>query len=249
MVSNSTENATAYMPEKIVVITVYTLVSLVALVGNSVVMFTILHFRALRSPTNLLIANLALADILMAVSCIPFSYWPTLILQYWPFGPFLCKFLSFIKAFTVYLSAYTLIAISFDRFFAVVFPFSRSLRMRHRGALIVIITVWLIAGFIAGPTLFITSYTVYPTDVQCEETWGDEASQIYSYSILVLQYFFPVLVLIVTYTAIVGNIWRTRVTNRDNHNVSKSEMKERKDSVKKVPCLNAYSGNSMHIFS
>lgn len=88
----------------------YTLISIVAAVGNLTVVFIIVYFQRMRTPTNFLILNLAVADLLMAALCIPFSYWPILILQRWPFGSILCKAISFSQAFVVMSSAYTLVS-------------------------------------------------------------------------------------------------------------------------------------------
>ena len=63
-----------------IAIVIYTLIAIAALVGNSVVIFIIAKFQRLRTPTNLLILNLAIADLLMALFCIPLSYMPNLIL-------------------------------------------------------------------------------------------------------------------------------------------------------------------------
>lgn len=57
-----------------------TIPSLARQVGNCVVVFIVAYFRKLRTPTNLLILNLAAADVLLAIFCIPFSYITNLIL-------------------------------------------------------------------------------------------------------------------------------------------------------------------------
>jgi hypothetical protein len=71
---------------KIIAVTLYTLIALMAVGGNSIVVFIIAYFKRLRTPTNMLIMNLAVADLLMAALCVPFTYWSDLILLYWPFG-------------------------------------------------------------------------------------------------------------------------------------------------------------------
>ncbi|KAI6198333.1 G-PROTEIN-RECEP-F1-2 domain-containing protein [Aphelenchoides fujianensis] len=47
---------------KIVAIVLYSLLSIVAFVGNALVVAVIVHFRRLHTPTNMLILNLAVAD-------------------------------------------------------------------------------------------------------------------------------------------------------------------------------------------
>ena len=71
---------------KPMVIASYSLVTALAVAGNFAVLLIIYRFPSMRSEhnirPNLLIGNLALADLLMAIFCIPFSYWPMLLLEY-----------------------------------------------------------------------------------------------------------------------------------------------------------------------
>uniref|UniRef100_A0A915HF26 G-protein coupled receptors family 1 profile domain-containing protein n=1 Tax=Romanomermis culicivorax TaxID=13658 RepID=A0A915HF26_ROMCU len=132
--------------EIVAVIFIYTFVSILAVGGNLTVLYLIAKFPLLRSPTNFLIANLAVADLSMAVFCIPFSYWPLLVLSYWPFGLAPCKLIFFMQAVTVMCSAYTLVAISCDRFVAVMFPMRRAYRFTGETLLNVVFTL-VEAGF------------------------------------------------------------------------------------------------------
>lgn len=72
--------------------------------------------------TNFFIVNMAAGDILMAIFCIPFTFVPTFILLYWPFGAAMCRVVSFSQAVSVFVSAYTMVAISSDRYLAIVYP-------------------------------------------------------------------------------------------------------------------------------
>ncbi|CAJ0562960.1 unnamed protein product, partial [Mesorhabditis spiculigera] len=59
----------------------------------------ILYFRRLRTATNILILNLAIADLLIGIFCMPTSYWHVLIFddQRWIFGEKLCYLMSFLQ--------------------------------------------------------------------------------------------------------------------------------------------------------
>jgi neuropeptide Y receptor len=75
-----------------------------------------------KKVTNFFIVNMAAGDILMAIFCIPFTFVPTFILLYWPFGAVMCRVVSFSQAVSVFVSAYTMVAISSDRYLAIVYP-------------------------------------------------------------------------------------------------------------------------------
>lgn len=60
---------------KVFAIALYSLLSAVAFVGNALILTVIVRFRQLRTPTNMLIANLAVGDLMISIFCIPLSYW------------------------------------------------------------------------------------------------------------------------------------------------------------------------------
>lgn len=96
-----------------VAVVLYSLLSVVAFLGNLLILAVFLFIRRLRTPTNMLIANLAVADLMISVFCIPLSYWHVIIFedQRWIFGPFLCKIFNYLQATAVFLSSWTLVAI------------------------------------------------------------------------------------------------------------------------------------------
>jgi 7 transmembrane receptor (rhodopsin family) len=95
---------------------------LLALVGNGVVCYIVHSSPRMRTVTNYFIANLALGDILMSFFCIPFSFISMFVLQFWPFGAILCRVVNYSQAVSVLVSAYTLVAISIDRYIAIMWP-------------------------------------------------------------------------------------------------------------------------------
>jgi hypothetical protein len=48
---------------QVVAVILYSCLSLVAFIGNSLILAVFLYFRRLRTPTNMLIVNLAIADL------------------------------------------------------------------------------------------------------------------------------------------------------------------------------------------
>lgn len=77
----------------------------------------------MRSTTNVLILNLAVADLLFVIFCIPFTA-TDYVLPEWKFGLAVCQAVQYLIYVTSYVSIYTLILMSIDRFLAVVFPVS-----------------------------------------------------------------------------------------------------------------------------
>lgn len=100
----------------------YILIFMLALFGNGVVCYIVLSTPRMKTVTNYFIVNLAVGDILMSMFCVPFSFFSTLLLQYWPFGSVLCHLVNYSQAVSVLVSAYTLVAISIDRYIAILWP-------------------------------------------------------------------------------------------------------------------------------
>ena len=69
---------------QVTVYTMYSLIFIIALLGNGIVCYIVYSSARMKTVTNLFIVNLAVGDILMTLFCVPFSFLPTLILQVTP---------------------------------------------------------------------------------------------------------------------------------------------------------------------
>lgn len=118
----------------------YSTVFIVALVGNGLVCFVVKTSPRMKTVTNYFIVNLAVGDILMTLFCVPFSFISQLVLRYWPFGLIMCKVVNYSQAVSVLVSAYTLLAISIDRYMAIMRPLKP--RLSKRAAKTVVAAVW-----------------------------------------------------------------------------------------------------------
>lgn len=192
----------------------YSSICVIAITGNAIVCFIVIAYRRMQSVTNYFIVNLALSDILMASLCIPFTFVSNLILQHWPFGAFMCVLVSYSQAVSVFISAYTLIALSLDRYIAILYPLRP--KMTRFQAKLIIACVWIVALITPLPTA-IVSKLVQPavwvesgiTDrYTCTEDFANQTyRQVYSLALMILQYFFPFVVLLYTYTRIAIAVW------------------------------------------
>lgn len=113
------ENGMAY---QVVVYCMYIVIFVLALLGNGVVCYIVQSSPRMRTVTNYFIFNLAIGDVLMSLFCVPFSFISILILGYWPFGVVLCHLVNYSQAISVLVSAYTLVAISVDRYIVIMWP-------------------------------------------------------------------------------------------------------------------------------
>ncbi|CAL4122194.1 unnamed protein product, partial [Meganyctiphanes norvegica] len=99
------------------------IVMVLAIGGNILVLATLARHRGMRTRTNVLLANLSVADIIVAVTDIPFAIY-TLINGTWPLSHSLCILNAFFVGLGLMVSVQTLMWISVHKFISITWPFS-----------------------------------------------------------------------------------------------------------------------------
>ncbi|XP_056347145.1 endothelin receptor type B-like isoform X2 [Oenanthe melanoleuca] len=91
---------------------------LVGIVGNSTLLRIIYKNKCMRNGPNVLIASLALGDLLYILIALPVNVYK-LLAKDWPFGVQVCKLVPFIQKASVGITVLSLCALSIDRYRAV----------------------------------------------------------------------------------------------------------------------------------
>lgn len=225
----------------------YITILIFAVLGNSIVVYVVCSSAKMRTVTNYFIANLAVGDLCMAIFCVPFSFLSTLILKYWPFGSELCVTVNYFQAVSVFVSAYTLVAISFDRYLAIIYPLRP--RMTRFQAKLIIAVVWILSLATTLPVAVYSSlmtpgfnfYKLFGRQV-CTEDWGtsqaeNESRVAYSVSLMLLQYFLPFTVLVFTYSRIAMVVWGKKNIGETPARIDRIARSKRKVSQLHGNCL------------
>ncbi|XP_054164832.1 G-protein coupled receptor 83-like [Oppia nitens] len=156
-----------------IVIFCYTIIILLSLVGNLLVVKVILFGKPkMLTTTNLLIASLAVSDLVMTGFNIPFNV-ARLLLQSWPFGSFMCVSVPFVQVTCVYVSTFTMTVIAFHRWWTVrrrEAPAAGGKSLTKLQLTITIGTTWLLAALLAVPHSMFNETLAMPTIriVRCE---------------------------------------------------------------------------------
>lgn len=172
----------------------YALVFLAGVSGNALVCLVVLRRRAMRaSVTNLLVANLALSDILLCALAVPFT--PLyLFLRRWPFGAALCRAVPFAQGVSVYVSSLTLTAIAAHRFRAVVHPLRPRL-LRPRSCAALVAALWAASALLTLPYALFVRLVRAGGEPLCEEQWPSEGGrQLFGALTSAAQFLLPVAV-------------------------------------------------------
>jgi leucokinin receptor len=193
----------------IVLTIIYLLVSLCAVCGNWMVLWIVVKSPAMRNVTNLFIANLASADIIIGAFAIPFQFQAAL-LQKWLLPHFMCSFCPTVQVVSLNLSIFTLVALSVDRHRAITQPFKP--RITKKMGIIIIFIIWVISIMTAIPTYL--SFTIilqesskstnasFPPDlVPVCAPYGleEEFILMYNHMLVCLQYLIPIVVISFAY--------------------------------------------------
>lgn len=142
---------------------IFGLIVALGLLGNLLVIVVIVKNEKMRSTTNILILNLAIADLCFIVFCVPFTA-AAYAMPTWPFGRIWCKVVQFLMYVCAYASVYTLVVMSLDRYLAVVHPISSMSYRTQMNTVWILLALW---GIVLGghvPLLFqhdVISYDYY----------------------------------------------------------------------------------------
>ncbi|XP_017057221.1 neuropeptide SIFamide receptor [Drosophila ficusphila] len=221
----------------------YIVVFLVGLVGNSFVIAVVLRAPRMRTVTNYFIVNLAIADILVIVFCLPATLIGNIFVP-WMLGWLMCKFVPYIQGVSVAASVYSLIAVSLDRFIAIWWPLRQ---MTKRRARIMIIGIWVIALVTTIPWLLffdlvpaeevfsdalVSSYS--QPQFLCQEVWppGTDGNLYFLLANLVACYLLPMSLITLCYVL----IW-IKVSTRSIPGESKDAQMDRMQQKSKVKVI------------
>ncbi|XP_058163545.1 neuromedin-B receptor [Dasypus novemcinctus] len=104
-----------------VIPSLYLLLVAVGLLGNVLLLKTLVATSALRSAPHVFISNLAAGDVLLLLTCVPVDA-SRYLFDEWVFGQVGCKLIPAIQLTSVGVSVFTLTALSADRYRAIVNP-------------------------------------------------------------------------------------------------------------------------------
>ncbi|XP_054264099.1 neuropeptide SIFamide receptor-like [Macrosteles quadrilineatus] len=219
------------VPVTVFLVVAYSAVFVVGVTGNCLVVTVVYRSPRMRSPTNLFIANLACADLLVNVICLPFTLISN-VMAAWTMGWLLCKTIPYLQGVSVNASINTLVAISVERCLAICYPLRWQMTLQAcRSA---VIFIWVFSFTITLPwAVFFKLQTPYEgSDFEtCRESWPTPYSENVYFVVanLVMCYLLPLCLISVCYFL----IWR-RVCCRTlpgeqhgngNHLIHRSKVK------------------------
>nr|BAP11265.1 long wavelength-sensitive opsin 2 [Graphium sarpedon] len=176
----------------------------ISITGNGMVVYIFTSTKSLKTPSNLLVVNLAFSDFLMMATMAP----PMVINCYnetWMFGPMACQIYACCGSLFGCVSIWTMTMIAFDRYNVIVKGIAAK-PMTINGALLRILGIWLFAlAWTIAPIFGWNRYVPEGNMTACgtdylSKSWLSR-SYIVVYSVFV--YYLPLLLIIYSYFFIV----------------------------------------------
>nr|XP_046187999.1 prokineticin receptor 1a [Oncorhynchus gorbuscha] len=243
-----TTQGCAFFVATIVIAMVLVCIILVCGIGNCLFIASLARYKKLRNLTNLLIANLAVSDILVAVVCCPFllDYYVAKQLS-WDHGLVLCASINYLRTVSLYVSTNALLAIAVDRYMAIVHPMKP--RMKYQTAYSLILGVWIVPIVISIPSAYFASEITYPRissqshKTFCAQIWTVDHQLYYRFYFLfifALEFAGPVAIMAVCYARILRELWFKSVPGFQTEQIRKRLHRRRRMVVVLILVLAAY---------
>ena len=156
----------------------YSLLFLISIIGNSLIVWVTYKDHRLRSTTYLLVANMAVSDLLET-----FVEFPWFIISYnfnrrWlvgnnDFGLALCKLTYFFTYISTTVSMQSCFFLAIDRYYAVAHPWKSLSRYKKY----IIAGIWLCSGLLVSPYLYFARLSESNAATYCKIIMIDEYAQ------------------------------------------------------------------------
>ncbi|XP_035919536.1 adenosine receptor A2b [Anopheles stephensi] len=178
-------------------------VALMAIFGNTLVIVAFKTERRLRRRTNFYIVSLASADLLVGTLGIPFAILASIGL---PRNLHACLFTISLLVVLCTISIFCLVAVSIDRYWAILHPLAYSRNMRTKTTLYIISMCWLVGSIIGFLPLF--GWHEEPAEEACLFV------KVMNYDYLVFLYLVTIIIPAVLLLAFYIHIYRVIVRQR-----------------------------------
>ncbi|XP_067936665.1 allatostatin-A receptor-like [Watersipora subatra] len=194
-----------------VIVVVFTFIAIIGFFGNTLVILVIIFNPSMKTSTNYLVLNLAIADLLFVIICVPFT-----AVKYatpvWIFGEAWCSIYNYMAYVCAWASVYTLVFMSLDRCLAIVFAMRLRGHNKTRTTIIAIVIMWVVVLLSNIPALYFFGEheyyfgndTIRKTCLPKEQ--DGPAKRTFHFSYFVFGFMLPVVVIAALYSVLIASL-------------------------------------------
>ncbi|XP_062615623.1 C-C chemokine receptor type 1-like isoform X2 [Saccostrea cucullata] len=191
---NDTITMFPFSEANIPLVILWILIVIVGGVGNSLTVHIIRRLKV-KSATIIYILSLAVADLAFLTTVVPFVFSQRMTNVLVLLEDTGLLFLAFFQFITVYVTCWTLVAMTIDRYLAIVYPV-KSLRWRTtKTSIKVSIGVWIVSALLSMPTAF-------------PYTHDSDFLDAVAVNIFLTSFGIPLLIIIICYVKIISVIYK-----------------------------------------
>lgn len=221
---------------KLLITIVYTATIMCGLTGNGLGLYLALRKKAGNRATNLLIANMATADLLVTTFAMPYTIIYIHVGLKWiggVIGQVTCKFVHFSYQISIPASIFIVLLVSFDRFFAVCYPMKANV---FRNGKLMTAFIWISSAAYAIPFKMANDIHEHNGTHYCLRIFSPFDSQksrhIYYLATFILLYCVPLVILVVLYSFITQKLWKRKIPGSVSKTRIRSSQKEKRRIIK-----------------
>lgn len=165
--------------------------------GNILILLAVWTNQHLQCVTSVFIVNLACADLLLAITGMPFTLVSSITFD-WIFGEELCKLHGAINFVFAIASILSLTMVAIERYVAIIKPLKYLSIMTHKTAVVMIAYVWFhsILGSLL-PIMGWSRYTYIRMESLCTVDWTNSISN--TVFVIMVCFFIPVTIVVYCY--------------------------------------------------
>lgn len=240
---------------------IYTALGLFGFISNLTIMLLVLCVKELKTPSNLLLFNLAFAGFIVSIFHIPWFILTQHVTQnVWLFGDAMCIIYNTVNLFSIHLISFTQVAICINRYQGLNNVLKFKLKLNNRRALYVICTIWICALAMCIPYLLYLRVVTYEPDTQyCIlriprtdidfDIDGKYVSIIYfTYAItyLTVAYTVPFLTMTILYTLTIRYLKRTKFRRFTSSHFRRRQLQQQYHQDQEFRGRSFSEANSLH---
>ena len=188
--------------------TIISILILADVVGNSLVILVIIRNRSMKKPLNYLVLNLAVADLTAGVFLAPsLMLKPTTTYPPGLTGEVLCRLFAsgYFGWIGLSSSVYSLVFIAFDRYYAIMKPYSIRRRTTIKKLRIFIPTCWIMGAIFAFPELFFWEFD--NRELACRLNRQTPMIKVLYTNSLLADTVFPIGIILALYGRVIRRLW------------------------------------------